>query len=76
MDRVAVESTILAWVEYSPERRLLKLGFHGGKVYDYFDVPLQTYAELLRAPSQGNYFNFNIRNHFAAREVHVLASGQ
>jgi hypothetical protein len=76
MDRIEVDSTTLAWVGYSPDQRLLELGFHSGKVFDYFEVPLQTYYELLHADSKGRYFNLHIRNHFRAQSVRARAAGQ
>ena len=72
MDRIAVDSTTLAWVGYSPDKCLLELGFHTGKAYGYFDVPLRTYQELLHAHSKGQYFNLHIRNHFRAEPVRTL----
>jgi KTSC domain len=59
MDRIEVDSTTLAWAAYSPDRRLLELAFHSGNVYDYFDVPLRTYNELLHADSKGRYLNLS-----------------
>ena len=72
MDRLAVDSTTLAWVGYAPDQGVLELGFHTGKVYAYFEVPLRTYQELLRAESKGRYFNLNIRNHFRVQPVRAL----
>jgi len=76
MDRFAVDSTTLAWVGYSPSERILELGFLSSKVYVYFDVPLQTYQELLHADSKGRYFNLHIRNHFRVEPLHSLMAGQ
>ena len=75
MDRLAVHSTTLAWVSYSPNHGVLELGFHTGKVYAYVEVPLQTYQELLRADFKGRYFNLHIRNHFRAQPVRTLTAG-
>jgi hypothetical protein len=75
MDRCAVASTTLSWVGYSSEQRLLQLGFHTGRVYEYFDVPMQAYQELLQSDSKGRYFNLHIRNHFRAQLVRPLAAG-
>jgi hypothetical protein len=75
MDRIAVDSTTLAWVTYSPDQRLLELGFHTGEVYNYLAVPSGTYHELLRADSKGRYFNLHIRNHFRAHPVRARAAG-
>jgi KTSC domain len=75
MDRIDVDSTTLAWVAYSPDQRLLELGFHSGKVYDYFEVPLRTYNQLLRTDSKGRYLNLHIRNHLRAQLARVLTAG-
>ena len=75
MDRLAVDSTTLAWVGYSADPGVLELGFRTGKVYVYFEVPLQTYQELLRADSKGRYFNLHIRNYFRVQEVRTLLAG-
>jgi hypothetical protein len=69
MNRVAVASTTLASVSYFPDRRLLELEFRNGAVYQYFDVPLQDYHELLAADSKGTYFNRHIRNCFSYRQI-------
>ena len=75
MDRLAVDSTTLAWVGYSPNQGVLELGFRTGKAYVYFEVPLQIYLELLRADSKGRYFNLHIRNHFRVQPLRTLRAG-
>jgi hypothetical protein len=74
MSRIQLDSTSLASVAYSAEQRLLEVVFQNGKVYDYFDVPSQTYSQLLGAKSKGHYFNHHIRNHFRAVQVRTLAA--
>jgi hypothetical protein len=69
MNRVAVASTTLASVSYFPDRHLLELEFRNGAVYEYCDVPLHEYHELLTADSKGTYFNSHIRNCFPYRQV-------
>jgi len=70
MNRIPVESSLLASVLYLPELRLLELEFRSGLVYRYFDVPQPSYDELLRADSKGGYFNANIRNQFSWKQIH------
>jgi hypothetical protein len=52
MNRVAVASTTLASVSYFSDRHLLELEFRNGAVYEYCDVPLHEYHELLAADSK------------------------
>jgi len=60
----AVQSRLLARIAYNYQRTILQLEFHGGMVYQYFQVPHQTYQDLLQADSKGAYFNRRIRNVF------------
>lgn len=75
MHRVNLDSDTLAWVRYSPEQLVMELGFHDGGAYAYFDVPMATYLELLRADSKGRYFNHHIRNNFRAQPIRLNAVG-
>jgi len=70
MPRVDLNSTALRTAAYQDQRALLELEFRSGAVYHYFGVPAQTYQDLLRAPSQGGYFNSYIRNRFACTKIH------
>jgi hypothetical protein len=54
---------------------MLELGFHSGKVYDYFEVPSPIYYELLGSDSKGRYFNLHIRNNFRAQSVRASTPG-
>lgn len=62
MDREPVESQALVSVGYDPDRRMLEIEFEGGAVYRYYDVPPELHAELMAAPSRGEYFAAHIRN--------------
>jgi hypothetical protein len=70
----AVESTALAVVVYDEARKLLQLEFRSRTVYRYFGVPARVQEDLLRAPSQGRYFNAEIRGRF--RHVRVGKAGE
>ena len=64
MERIPLDSTLLTWVRYLPDLRLLQVGLRTGQDYEYFDVPAHTYAGLLVAESKGRYYNLHIRNAF------------
>ncbi len=66
--RFLVSSTIKS-VEYDDEARELDITFTSGKMYRYFNVPLEIYAEFLDAGSKGKFFNDNIKGAFAFAEV-------
>jgi hypothetical protein len=59
MKREPVSSSTMASVGYADGT--LEIEFENGHVYRYYDVPVQTHAELLRAASKGQFFNARIR---------------
>jgi KTSC domain-containing protein len=61
-NRVALRSSSLAHVAYDRYREILQVEFRDRTVYQYVTVPIQTYYDLLRADSQGSYFNRHIRS--------------
>jgi hypothetical protein len=69
MMATAVVSKTLATVAYDGTRRLLRLEFRSGAVYDYFDVPSDVHQGLMEANSHGGYFNRNIRGRFRYHQV-------
>jgi hypothetical protein len=64
VSRVPLESTTLASVDYDPALRRLEVQFRSGERYLYFQVPPQTYQQLLTAQSKGACFNRYVRNRF------------
>jgi len=71
---IAVESATLAVVAYDEVRELLQLEFRSRAVYRYFGVPAKVHEGLLLAPSQGRYFNAEIRGRF--RHAQVAKAGE
>ena len=62
MKRESVSSSLLESVGYDPEEDVLEVELESGAIYQYRDVPEETYEELLAADSLGRYFNHHIRN--------------
>jgi hypothetical protein len=75
VERVDLDSTALAWVRYFPEQRVLRVGLHTGRCYDYSTVPARIYRQLLAAESKGRYYNHHIRNDFPWTEVYRQHAG-
>jgi len=74
LDRIALDSTILAWIRYLPDKRLLQVGLHTGTDYEYSDVPPHTYHDLLASESKGRYFNHHIRKGFRFQPIKTQAA--
>ena len=48
---------------------MLTVAFHGGRIYEFYDIPNSIYDQLLAAQSHGKFFHANIRNRFKFRRL-------
>ena len=64
MERQAVRSRDIAVIGYDSSTSILEITFRIGGVYHYSGVPKAIYQNLLTAPSQGKYFEQNIKYQF------------
>lgn len=64
----ALNSSMLVAATYASDG-ILELAFRNRTIYRYFAVPPAIFLDLIAAPSQGAYFNRNIRNRFRYQRV-------
>ena len=57
-------SSVIRAYRYDPADRHLDLVFVSGKRYRYHDVPEETYQDMRRAFSTGEFFNARIRDQY------------
>src|SRR5689334_4233500 len=73
MERQPIESSLIRSVGYDLDNSVLEVEIIGtvgdSRVYEYFDVPLSIYNELMEAASKGAYFNEMIRDMYPYREI-------
>ncbi len=69
MTRTPVTSSDLVSVGYDPSSKTLEIEFKESRVYQYYDVPAETYSGLMAAPSHGKYFHAYIKDKYDYREV-------
>ncbi len=69
MKRVPVSSSNLSSVGYDESNQVLEIEFHGGRVYQYFDVPKRIHQELMSANSHGKYFHRNIEDKYRYNQI-------
>lgn len=62
MKREQVSSSLVASVGYDPDEEVLEVELQNGRVYQYRDVPEDTYRGLVNADSIGRYFNQHVRD--------------
>ena len=70
MERQPVSSSNIASIGYNSESETLEIEFSKtGKVYEYYNVPRFMFERLMEAPSQGVFFNAEIRNTYSCSAV-------
>ena len=58
---VRMSSSSIAAAGYDHRRHALRLRYVSGVMYDYLDVPVSVFEELLEAPSKGRFVNWYIK---------------
>lgn len=69
MERTPVISSNVASVGYDDATQTLEVEFHGGAVYQYFDVPRAVFDGLLAADSPGGFMHEQVRGVFRYARV-------
>lgn len=67
--RVQVESSNLESIGYNRKTKILEVEFKNGGLYNYFEVPIEVYVDLMTAGSHGKFFCAHIRNEFDYENV-------
>ena len=70
MKREPVESTAIKSIGYNEDKQILEVEIlDTGRVYKYFNVPLEEYMDFLDAKSLGEYYNRVIKENYEFREL-------
>jgi hypothetical protein len=65
MKREPVESTAIKSIGYNEDKNILEVEIlETGRIYKYFDVPLEKYLDLMEAKSLGEYYNRVIKEKY------------
>jgi hypothetical protein len=67
--RTVISSTAIADFAYDPDTACLTVTFVSGRVYEYYDVPLDVAVDFQSAPSKGTFFNARIRDRYRYEEI-------
>ncbi|MEH2476007.1 hypothetical protein V1281_002820 [Nitrobacteraceae bacterium AZCC 2161] len=62
-------STAIRLLAYDADAGELRVTFVSGRRYVYAQVPPEVYSAFIHAPSRGAFFNHEIRDRYAFREV-------
>ena len=62
-------STVVSSFTYDAEKKILRIVFVTGMVYNYKNVPENIYHEMKNSFSKGIYFNQHVKNVFDFEKV-------
>ena len=70
MKREPVESTAIKSIGYNEDKQILEVEIlETGRVYKYFNVPLEEYMDFIDAKSLGEYYNRVIKENYEYKEL-------
>ena len=69
MNWIPLSSSNLSRIRYDENTNTLEIEFQGGRIYQYFDVPVQIFEGLLSASSHGKFHSENIKGHYRYARV-------
>ena len=64
-----LNSSNLYSADYDPWSGTLTIVFHGGRIYEYYQVPHHEYAGLVNASSHGKYHHEHIKKDHPCQRV-------
>lgn len=64
MNRTTVSSSNLKSVGYDRSSNTLEIEFHGGRIYQYYNVPKSVYDGLMAASSHGKFHDRRIKGKY------------
>jgi hypothetical protein len=69
MERYNVASSNVQSIGYDPQSGTLEVEFVVGTIYQYYGVPENMYAQLMRESSKGRFLNAYIKNQYPYSRV-------
>jgi len=56
-------------MEYDKRKKILRIVFVSGMIYDYLDVPEEIFLRMRSAQSKGLFLNQQIKPHYTFRQI-------
>lgn len=66
---VLMPSSVIKYCHYHEDRRVLRVGYQSGAVYDYLEVPEEVYLSMKAAFSKGTFLNRHIKGKYKFRKI-------
>nr|GAT42303.1 predicted protein [Mycena chlorophos] len=68
-------SSVLS-IEHDPATNIMTVTFHGGRTYQYSDVPRDKFKALQSSESKGTFINEHVAPHHTAKRINALRDGR
>ncbi len=69
MKREPVDSTAIKSIGYNEDKQILEVEIlETGRIYKYFNVPLEEYLDFIEAPSLGKFYSMNVKDRYEYKE--------
>jgi hypothetical protein len=69
LKKQSVRSSNISSIGYDEKNEILEIEFLSGGIYQYLDVPVNVYEELMDADSHGKYFNEYIKEIYKTKKI-------
>jgi len=69
LEVVYVTSSNITFAAYSHSRNVMRVGFKGGRVYQYYNVPPKAFEVFKRVGSKGRFWYWNGRKRYAYQRI-------
>ncbi|ARL61649.1 KTSC domain-containing protein [Burkholderia pseudomallei] len=69
MNRDPVASSNIASVGYDETSQTMEVEFHSGAVYQYYNVGLELYEQMMQASSKGQFLHAYVKNAYPYSRV-------
>jgi len=66
---IAMPSSVIAHMDYDPARKILKVIFVSGSVYEYKKVPADLFRQMKQSGSKGSFLNTKIKGRYSFQKV-------
>lgn len=69
MERMEVESNYITSIWYDEHDSVLEIAFISGHIYEYLEVPVEEFEEIMDADSHGEYFHEYVKDVYKYNKI-------
>ena len=69
IQHIRVSSSNIRSIGYDECSSILEVRFHGGGLYQHYDIPASLFDDFLNAGSKGGFYYRRLRNRYGCRRI-------